>query len=118
MLKNSKISGTKNASFFLRAPTHYIFTFNLRFLYKLKHKLRLSKTVCGISHFDPIPFFLKFIFLFNMDSLTLKRYDSFQNENNRKATHSFPPRSLIFKLEQEVLKFNDIFVSWSSAKLT
>ena len=30
-----------------------------------------------------------------MDSLTLKRHNSFQNENNRKATHSFAPRPLI-----------------------
>ena len=36
-----------------------------------------------------------------MDSLTLKR---------------FAPRPLIFKLQQEVLKFNDICVSWSSPK--
>ena len=53
-----------------------------------------------------------------MYSLTLKRHNSFQNENNRKATHSFAPRSLIFKLQQEVLKFNDIFVCWSSPKPT
>ena len=55
MLKNipsDKINGTKNALFFLsRAPTHHGFTFNLRFLYELKHKACLSKTVCGISHF-------------------------------------------------------------------
>ena len=50
-----------------------------------------------------------------MDSLTLK-HNYFQNENNRKATHSFAPRPLIFKLQQEVLKFNDICVSWSSRK--
>ena len=50
-----------------------------------------------------------------MDSLTLK-HNYFQNENNRKATHSFAPRPLIFKLQQEVLKFNDICVSWSSQK--
>ena len=43
-----------------------------------------------------------------MDSLTLKRHSSFQNKNNRKATDSLVPRSLIFKLQQEVLKFNDI----------
>ena len=49
-----------------------------------------------------------------MDSLTLKHCNSFQNENNRKATHSFDPRLL--KLLQEVLKFNDICISWSSAK--
>ena len=31
-------------------------------------------------------------------------------------THNFPSTPLIFKLPQEVLKFNDISVSWSSAK--
>ena len=41
----------------------------------------------------------------------LKRHNSFQNKNHRKATHSFAPSSLIFKLQQEVLKFNDICVS-------
>ena len=51
-----------------------------------------------------------------MDSLTLKHHNSFQNQNNRKATHSFAPRRLIFNLQQEVLKFNDINVSWSSPK--
>ena len=50
--------------------------------------------------------------------MTLKRHNSFQNENNRKATHSFAPRLMIFMLQQEVLKFNDIFVSLSSTKLT
>ena len=53
-----------------------------------------------------------------MDSLTLKRHNSLQNLNNRKATQSFAPRRLIFKLQQEVLKFNVICVSWSSPKLT
>ena len=46
-----------------------------------------------------------------MDSLTLKRHNSFQNENNRKATYIFVSRPLIFKLQQEVLKFNDIYLS-------
>ena len=47
-----KISGTKNALFFLlRAPTNQSFTFNLWFLYELKYKVRLSKTVCRIFHF-------------------------------------------------------------------
>ena len=41
-----------------------------------------------------------------MDYLTLKRHNSFQNENDRKATHSFAPRPMIFKLQQEVLKSN------------
>ena len=49
---SNKINGTKNALCFLsRAPTHHSFTFNLRFLYELKHKVRLSKTICGNFHF-------------------------------------------------------------------
>ena len=38
-----------------------------------------------------------------MDSLTLKRHNSFQNKKKRKAKHSFAPRPLIFKLQQEVI---------------
>ena len=45
-----------------------------------------------------------------MDSLTLQRHDSVQNENNRKATPTFAPRTLIFTSQEEVLKFNDICV--------
>ena len=52
-----------------------------------------------------------------MDTVTLKRSNSFQNEKNIKATQHFAPRPLIFKLQQ-VLKFNDIILSWSSLKLT
>ena len=51
-----------------------------------------------------------------MDSLTLKRHNFFQNQINTKATHSFTSRPLILKLQQEVLKFNDICVSWISSK--
>ena len=51
-----------------------------------------------------------------MDSLTLKCHNSFQNSNKRKAKHSFAPRPLIFKLQEEVLKFNDICGSWNSPK--
>ena len=51
-----------------------------------------------------------------MDSLTLKHHNSFQNKNSRKATHIFAPRPLILKLQQKLLKFNDICVSWSSPK--
>ena len=51
-----------------------------------------------------------------MDSFTLKHHNSFQNKNNKKATHSFAPRPLIFKLQQAVWKFNDICLIWSSPK--
>ena len=49
-----------------------------------------------------------------MDSLTLKRQNSFLNENSRKATRNFARRRLVFKLQPEVLEFNHVSVSWSS----
>ena len=72
-------------------------------------------------HLSETRFRLVFIEVFifstkNMDSLTLKRHNSFQNQNNRKAMDSFTPRPLIFKSWQEVWKFNDIGMSWSSPK--
>ena len=49
---SDKKSGTKNAFFFTsRAITHHSFSFNLRLVYELKHKVRLSKTVYAIFHF-------------------------------------------------------------------
>ena len=54
-----KINIAKNAlSFLSRAPTHHSFTFISRFLYELKHKVRLSKNVCGVLHFQ-----FRFIFV-------------------------------------------------------
>ena len=47
-----KISGTENIHFFLsRSPTRHSFTFNLQFLYELKHEVRLSKNECGMFRF-------------------------------------------------------------------
>ena len=47
-----KINSTKNAHFSLSpAPTHHSFIFDLRFLFELKDKFCLSKTLCGISDF-------------------------------------------------------------------
>ena len=62
MLKKTpsdKINVTKNDLFFLsRALTHHSFTFNLRFLYELYFKFRLSKAVCRIFHFQ-----FRFVFI-------------------------------------------------------
>ena len=56
---SGKTNGTKIAYFFLsRHPTDHSFTFNLRFLCELKHKVRLSKTVCEIFHFQ-----FRFVFI-------------------------------------------------------
>ena len=42
-------------------------------------------------------------FTFNWQFLYVQQLlDFIQNENNRKATHSFAPKPLIFKLQQEV----------------
>ena len=76
------------------------------------------KLFVGFSIFHSVSFLLKFIFLFTkfIDSLTLKRHNSFQNKNNKKSTHSLAPRPLIFQLEQEILKFNDVYISWKIPK--
>ena len=59
-IPSDKIDGRKNALFCLsRAPTHHSFTFNVLFLYELKHMVRLSKTVCGIFHFQFRSVFIK-----------------------------------------------------------
>ena len=61
---SDKINGTKNAIFFLsRAPTRHSFTFNSQFLYELKHKIRLSKGMCGIFHFRFRFVFIKIFFV-------------------------------------------------------
>ena len=50
MLK--KCPSVQKTLFFLsQATTHHSFTFNLRFLCELNHKIRASKIVCGIFHF-------------------------------------------------------------------
>ena len=54
-----EINVTKNALFFLsRALIHHSFIFNLRFLFELEHKIRVSKILCVIWHF-------RFRFVFN-----------------------------------------------------
>ena len=78
----------------------------------------VSLQLCvAFSFFDSV-LFLCFCLAKYMDSLTLKSYNSFQNWNNRKSSQSFAPRRLIFMLQEGVLKFNYICVSWSSPKLT
>ena len=103
-LPSDKINVTKNAFFSLsRTPTHHSSTFNSQFLYHLKHRVYLSKTVSGIFHFRFRLVFIKlYIFIKSIYSLTLKPHNSFQNKQIRKVSHRFAPRPLIFKLQQEV----------------
>ena len=69
---SDKINGTQNALFFLsRAPTHHSFPLNLQFLYELKLKVRLSKTLCGIFHFRFRFVFIKVYVFVQQKSWTL-----------------------------------------------
>ena len=89
--------------------------------YLSQSKRFVSRKLCvGFLNLIPCRFYqsLYFCSTKGMDSLTLKRHNSFQDENNRKATHSFASRPLIFKLQQDGLKFNETCVSWSSPRLT
>ena len=71
-IPSDKINGIRNVLFFLsRAPTHHSFTFNLRVLYELKHKVRLSKTVCGIFHFRFCSVFIKVYIFVQQNAWTL-----------------------------------------------
>ena len=54
LFPSDKINVIKNSVFFL---SH--FTFNLQFLYELKHKVRLSKSLCWIFHFRLLFVFIK-----------------------------------------------------------
>ena len=71
-IPSDKINGTKNAlSFLSQALTHHSFTFNLRFLYELKHKVRLSKTVRGILDFRLRSVFIKVYIFVQQNAWTL-----------------------------------------------
>ena len=74
----------------------------VQFLYELKRKGYLSKTVRGIFHFRLRLIFIK-VYIFvqhkSIDSLTVKRDNSLRNRNKKKNW-----------------KLIDICVSWSSPK--
>ena len=61
--------------FCARTSAHHSFTFNLRFLYELKHKVHLSKTVCGIFHFWFCFVFIKVYILVQQNAWTLWFYN-------------------------------------------
>ena len=101
--QSEKINISKNAIFFLsQDATHHNLIFNSQFLYELKHIVRLSKRLL-YSHFRSRFVLLKFTYLFS------KMHGLFDLIHNTS-------RPLIFKLQQEVLKFNDIWMSWSTPK--
>ena len=79
LTKKRKKQYKKCPLFLSRAPTRHSFTFHLRFLYELKHKVCLSKTVCGIFYFRSNFVYIEVYFVVHFYSLPLKRHNSFQN---------------------------------------
>ena len=79
----------KTHSFFFHKFQLISYTSNLRFLYKLKHKVDLSERVCGIFNFRfRLVFIDAFIFLQQKHAFFILNHNFFQNKNNRKAAHS------------------------------
>ena len=114
-----KINGTKIPNFFFRKFQLIKVLLLICDSYMSWNTRFVSLKLCvGFTIIDSVSFLLTFIYLLNkMHFLTLKCYNSFHNWNDWKGTHGFAPRRLICKLQQEVLKLNDICVSWSSPKL-
>ena len=118
---SNKINGTKNVLFLLsRDPTHHSFTFNLRFLNELKHKIRLSKTVRGNFHFRFHFVLFKFMFLFSKMFNEIHGLFDFIIPFKIKIIekpHTVLLQDLWFlNCNFEIWKFNEIFVIWSSLK--
>ena len=70
--------------------------------------------------FNSVSLLFKFIFLLKQKRglFNSNFHSSFQNKINRKATQTFAPRSLVFKLQEEVSKFNDTVWVGATQNLT
>ena len=105
----------KNAlSFLLWVRTYQYLTFNSLYL-RWSTRFVSLKACVKFSISDSVSFLLMLTFFasqetWGMDSF---RHNCFQNWNIRKVTHDFTPKPLIFKFQQELLKFNNICLSWS-----
>ena len=67
----------------------------------LKTRFISLKLCVGFGILIPFRFYQSLYFCSTkyVDSLTLNRHNSFQNQKKRKAIHIFAPRPLIFKLQ-------------------
>ena len=105
---SEKINGTNNTFFFLsRAQNHNSFTFNLRFLYELKHKIRLSKTVCGVFNFWFRLVFIEVYIIAQQNAWTLGLYNviaPFKIKIIEKATNSFCSKTSDLKVTTKSFK--------------
>ena len=100
---------------------HHSFTFNLCFLYELKHII-YPKLCLEFSIFHSVSLNTIKIYIFVQQKIwTLWIWNviiPFKIKKTRKDTHSFTLRRLIFKFQQGVWKFSNICVNWSWPDLT
>ena len=99
-----------------RAWTYLNFIMNLLFYfyYEWKNKVGFLKVRVKVTIFDWTLLLLNFIFLSDkMHGVFDNIFISFKTKNG-KVKHKSVHRVLIFQLQQEVLKFNNISVSLSS----
>ena len=81
----------------------------------------VSKNECVIFHLRfRFAFFFKFTFCStkSMDSSSLKCRNLFKNDVVEKPHTALLPDMWFFSYNKKVLKFTDIYVKWSSQKLT
>ena len=123
---SDKISRTKNTLFILSwAPTFHGFSFNLWFLYELKHKICLSKTLYWIFHFRFRSVLIKVYFFVEHNAWTLWLKNviiPFKIKIIGKTTHSLAFTPLIFKLQksfkiQWCLRELELPKNWSGDKI-
>ena len=115
---SDKINISKHALFLLLwATTHHSFTFNLRFLFELKHKLISLKMCVEFSIFDSASFLLKFMFLFNKKHWLFSFLIITFKIKTVEKTSSFNSSTMIFRLQEEIANLiKSAWVGWSSPK--
>ena len=114
-VSSDKINGTKLLTFFFGELQLITVSLLICDFYMSWSTRLVSLKLFGIFHFWLLLVFIK-VYNFVQQNTWTSSHISFQNKNDRKATQSFAPTPLIFKLQQELLKFNDISVSWSWPK--
>ena len=101
------------------APTHHSFTFNLGFIYELKHKFHFSKTVYGIFHLRFSSVFIILHIFVQQNAWTLWVQNviiPFKFKIIEKPNTILLINLWFLSCNKKFFKFNDIFVSWSSPK--
>ena len=121
MLKKNNFRQNKQ---YKKCPPFYFatsFIFNLQFLYELKQKVRLCKTVCGIFHFQFCFVFIKGCVYYIFASLLfMSKREHLWNEEKcflfhfKKSFHSWDNQILTF----QIFKCHDVIKCLSMNHIT